>query len=98
MLILMAVALVIGAIVAVRRVRLQGAPAWAAGLIIGGAAANLLDRAVHGAVQDFIVIGPVVVNLADLAVLVGLAGIVAGAATRFWSGWCAGRTGSRRIG
>lgn len=77
MLVLMAAGVVLGAIVAVRRVRRHGAPPWAAGLLIGGAVANLADRTLHGAVQDFIVLGPVVVNVADLAILAGLLAVLA---------------------
>jgi lipoprotein signal peptidase len=44
----------------------------AVGLVVGGAAANTLDRAINGAVHDFLIVGPIIVNLADLAVLVGL--------------------------
>jgi len=72
MVLIMAVSLVVGAAAAVRRVHSRGAAPWAGGLLIGGAAANLGDRLLHGAVQDFIVIGPAVVNLADLAILAGM--------------------------
>lgn len=42
-------------------------------LLLGGAAGNLVDRLTLGSVRDFLAIGPVVVNLADLAVVTGLA-------------------------
>jgi signal peptidase II len=43
-----------------------------AGLLIGGAASNLLDRLRQGAVTDFIELGPwPAFNLADLAVVCG---------------------------
>jgi lipoprotein signal peptidase len=48
-------------------------PAWAAGLTIGGAVANTVDRALNGAVQDYLVVGHVVLNLADAAVVIGMA-------------------------
>lgn len=48
-------------------------PVWAAALVLGGSLGNLLDRAVLGAVRDFLPIGHVVLNLADLAVAAGLA-------------------------
>jgi signal peptidase II len=55
------------------RVRSGTLPPVAAGLLVGGALANLADRAVLGSVRDFIVIGhAVVVNVADLAVALGL--------------------------
>ncbi|MGH3455621.1 MAG: signal peptidase II [Nocardioidaceae bacterium] len=44
----------------------------AAGLMIGGAAANTVDPGGHGAAQDYLLIGHVVVNLADMAVVTGL--------------------------
>lgn len=45
-------------------------------MTLGGAASNLLDRALLGWVRDFLVVGPVVINVADLAVVIGLAIIV----------------------
>jgi signal peptidase II len=55
------------------RVSSGALPPVAAGLLVGGALANLVDRAVVGSVRDFIVIGHVmVVNVADLAVAIGL--------------------------
>ena len=52
------------------------APSWIPGLLIGGSIANLLDRAAFGAVHDWLRIGRVVINLADLAVALGLVGYV----------------------
>ena len=49
-------------------------PAWIPAFVIGGAAANLIDRAAFGAVHDFFVIPPVVLNVADVAVFAGLIG------------------------
>lgn len=49
-------------------------PGWVPGLMIGGAVANLLDRLIFGAVHDWLYLPKVVVNLADLAVVVGLLG------------------------
>jgi lipoprotein signal peptidase len=43
-----------------------------AALIIGGSLGNLLDRAVGGAVRDFIVGPGMVFNVADVALLVGV--------------------------
>jgi lipoprotein signal peptidase len=48
--------------------------AVAAALIIGGAVGNLLDRVLFGAVHDFLALGPIVANVADIAVLVGVVG------------------------
>ena len=51
-----------------------GLPGWIPALVVGGAASNLLDRLLLGAVRDFLAVGHLVVNLADLAVLAGLIG------------------------
>ena len=56
-----------------RRVYAGTLPPVAAGLLFGGAIANLIDRAALGSVRDFIVIGhAIVVNVADVAVVIGL--------------------------
>lgn len=55
------------------RVRSGAVSAGTAGALLGGAVSNLVDRVLFGAVRDFLVLGPVVANLADLAVLAGLA-------------------------
>ena len=47
-------------------------PAWVPGVVVGGAASNLLDRLVFGAVRDFIPTPIVIFNVADVAVLCGL--------------------------
>jgi lipoprotein signal peptidase len=49
-------------------------PVWVPGLLIGGAVANLLDRLLFGAVHDWLYLPKVVINLADVAVVVGLIG------------------------
>ena len=49
-------------------------PAWVPGLLLGGAVSNLADRLLFGAVRDFVATPWVIWNLADLAVLVGIAG------------------------
>lgn len=47
------------------------------GLALGGAASNLADRLVRGAVEDFILIGRwPVFNLADAAMTVGAAAVI----------------------
>jgi len=65
------VALVPLVLVIVRRLR-PLIHAWCTGLVVGGSVANAADRAVSGAVTDFIPVGPVVINLADVALLIGL--------------------------
>jgi lipoprotein signal peptidase len=47
---------------------------WVPGLLIGGAMANLLDRLVFGAVHDWLYLPKVTVNLADIAVFLGIIG------------------------
>jgi lipoprotein signal peptidase len=47
---------------------------WIGAFVLGGAAANLVDRAAFSAVHDFFAAGPVVFNLADVALIVGLGG------------------------
>jgi lipoprotein signal peptidase len=49
-------------------------PGWVAGFLIGGALANLLDRLLFGAVHDWLYLPKVVINLADVAVAVGVMG------------------------
>lgn len=41
-------------------------------LLISGAISNFLDRLIHGYVIDYLVLGPWVINLADLFILVGI--------------------------
>lgn len=68
----MTVVLLIAAAVLGPRVRRGTLSPAVVALLLGGAASNLLDRAVTGSVRDFLPIGPVVINVADLAVLTGL--------------------------
>jgi len=79
---LMAAGLVVVLVIVVPRVTGGRVPVWAAAGLIAGAASNLADRAVLGGVRDFLVIGPVVVNVADVAVVFGLAGCAAALRTR----------------
>jgi signal peptidase II len=79
--VLLAVVLMAAAIVGVvaygyRRVERGVLAPWGLGLVVGGATANLVDRVVLGSVQDFIVAGPIVLNVADAAVVVGLVAMV----------------------
>ncbi|MEO6713909.1 MAG: signal peptidase II [Mycobacteriales bacterium] len=69
---LMAAGLAAAGVVLAIGVRRGLVPDWAAGLIVGGALSNLLDRALLGSVRDFLAVGPVIVNLADLAVVLGV--------------------------
>lgn len=45
---------------------------WVPALLIGGAVSNLADRVVFGAVRDFLVTPWAIINLADVAVVIGL--------------------------
>jgi signal peptidase II len=55
---------------------------WIPGLVIGGSLGNLVDRALFGAVHDFLVLPWAVVNIADVAVVIGLAGWIVAAPRR----------------
>jgi lipoprotein signal peptidase len=50
-----------------------GVALWVPGLVLGGAAANLVDRLRLDGVRDFIATPWGIFNLADLAILVGVA-------------------------
>ena len=59
----------------------ERALAWPLGLLLGGAAGNLVDRAVSGAVADFVVLhygrwAWPTFNLADAAITAGVAGLL----------------------
>lgn len=63
----------------------EGAPKWmgiSAGLLVGGALGNVVDRVVYGAVADFInmsccgIDNPFSFNLADVAIFAGALGLV----------------------
>ena len=47
---------------------------WPLAALLGGALGNLVDHAEGGGIVDFIRIGSLVFNLADVAILVGLGG------------------------
>jgi lipoprotein signal peptidase len=49
------------------------APAWLLPALMAGAVANALDRAVDGAVTDWFALGPLVLNVADVALFAALA-------------------------
>lgn len=80
--VLVALALVISAAVWLW-VRREGARARiSAGLLVGGALGNVIDRIVHGAVADFInmsccgIDNPFAFNVADAAIFAGAVGLV----------------------
>ncbi len=81
---LIAVALIISAAVLVWVRRAPGGR-WhgiSAGLLVGGAIGNVIDRLIYGAVADFInmsccgINNPFVFNIADIAVFAGASGLV----------------------
>ena len=49
----------------------SGLPHWVAGLLIAGAGSNLIDRVVVGHVRDFIALPGVIVNAADVFLVIG---------------------------
>lgn len=82
--VLIAVALVISAWVWLW-IRREGAGRWAqisAGLLIGGALGNVIDRIVYGAVADFLnmsccgIENPYAFNVADIAIFAGAIGLI----------------------
>lgn len=81
-LILIGFSLTISAVLAVWLARAERALQTAAfGLIIGGAIGNVIDRAIYGAVADFLDFSglyfPYVFNVADAAISVGVAVLIA---------------------
>ena len=71
---LVTLALILLAGLFLRRMRLGGLGALGAGLMLGGALGNLLDRMIYGAVVDYLkllFIDFPVFNLADVAILLG---------------------------
>jgi lipoprotein signal peptidase len=68
----MVVGLVLAVVLVAPRASERPVRAVGAALLIGGAASNMVDRAVLGSVRDFLVVGPVVVNVSDIAVPAGL--------------------------
>ncbi|MFV2002552.1 MAG: signal peptidase II [Paracoccaceae bacterium] len=82
--ILIAIAVVIAVWVAlwVRKERMGPLAQIAAGLLIGGAAGNSLDRLIYGAVADFLNItccginNPFAFNVADISIFAGALGLI----------------------
>jgi lipoprotein signal peptidase len=71
-----ALAVLLATTLAVRAIATNGLPLWIPAALIGGALANVVDRAVFGSVHDFIATRAVVFNLADVAVFAGIAGLL----------------------
>ncbi len=49
---------------------------WGLALILGGAASNILDRIEKGTVTDFLNLGISTLNLADIAIMIGIAALM----------------------
>jgi lipoprotein signal peptidase len=49
---------------------------WVPACLLGGSIANLIDRTAFGAVHDFLATPWAIINLADLAVVAGLVGLL----------------------
>jgi signal peptidase II len=98
---LIALALGIAAVVWVwaRRERDRRVVQLSAGLLIGGALGNVVDRVVYGAVADFLsmsccgIDNPFAFNIADIAIFAGAIGLAL-----FAGGGAKGRDGERRVG
>jgi signal peptidase II len=81
---LIGLALVISAsvLVWVQRERPRRAGLIAAGLLVGGALGNVVDRVIYGAVADFLnmsccgIDNPYAFNVADIAIFAGAAGLI----------------------
>jgi len=66
-------------------IRREGAGLWgqiSAGLLVGGALGNVIDRVIYGAVADFLnmsccgIDNPFAFNVADIAIFVGAIGLI----------------------
>lgn len=77
---LMAAGLLLAVVVVAGLVRRGRLGVTGGSLLLGGALGNFADRAATGAVHDFLVVGPVVINLADVAVVAGVLAVWRGLA------------------
>ncbi len=81
-LIILALAISAGVVLWVRKEQPRRAGLIAAGLLIGGALGNVIDRVIYGAVADFInmsccgINNPYAFNVADVAIFVGAAALI----------------------
>lgn len=83
--VLIVLALIISAWV-VWWIRKEGGNRWAmisAGLLVGGALGNVIDRVIYGAVADFLnmsccgISNPYAFNVADISIFIGAVGLIA---------------------
>lgn len=76
------IAIIAGVLWWVRRAQLGRLALISAGLLIGGALGNVIDRVLHGAVADFLnmsccgINNPYAFNIADIAIFIGAVGLV----------------------
>lgn len=83
-LVALALAVSLGVVIWTLRHAPRGWPPVWAGLLVGGALGNALDRVVYGAVADFLnmsccgIVNPYVFNVADVGVFIGAIGLVWG--------------------
>lgn len=81
-LIALALAICVAVLVWVSRERPRHIGLVAAGVLIGGALGNVIDRLIYGAVADFLnmsccgLVNPYAFNVADIAIFVGAAGLI----------------------
>jgi signal peptidase II len=81
-LIIIAVAIAAWVVIWVRKEQPGRAGQIAAGLLVGGAAGNVIDRLIYGAVADFLnmsccgIDNPFAFNVADIAIFAGAVGLI----------------------
>lgn len=82
LLIALALAICVAVLVWISRERPRPVGLLAAGLLIGGALGNVIDRIIYGAVADFLnmsccgIDNPYAFNVADIAIFAGAAGLI----------------------
>lgn len=76
-LVLAVIGIVVAARLTIRPARRGAMSPWIPAAIIGGAAANFVDRAIFGAVHDFVATPILILNVADVAVAAGIIAAVA---------------------
>ena len=74
---LMALVLVAVSAVCLRGVHRGRLPPWTVALVVGGSLSNVVDRAWLGSVRDFLPVGPLALNVADVALVAGIAAAAA---------------------
>lgn len=81
-LIALALVICVAVVIWIRRERPRHIGLVSAGLLIGGALGNVVDRVIYGGVADFLnmsccgFVNPYAFNVADIAIFVGAAGLI----------------------